>query len=173
MKTILIPALALALSISGGVAQDPPAPGSYPVPEPPPYDATGPGRATILWGPNPEPDIAGYKVYINSKPGQWPHADRIFDVGNVTETPLTGLYVGREYSVIVTAYNAYDLESPPSEEVTFTFTPVPSAPTGVRVVDMTIEVSGNMQDWRPIATVWKVALPQEAAFARIKMEESK
>ena len=174
MKTILIPALVLVLTVSGGICQDPPAPGSSTVPEPPPpYDASGPGRVTLLWDPNPEKGITGYKVYTSTRPGLFPDADQVTDVGNVTETPLAGLVVGTTYFVVVTAYNAYDLESPPSEELEFVFTPRPPKPTGVRVVDMTIEVSSNMQDWRPLATVWGVQMPADAGFARIKMEEPK
>jgi hypothetical protein len=127
---------------------------------------------TLLWDPNPEAGITGYKVYVNRKPGLFPHADRILDVGNVTETPLDGLVVGNSYAVIVTAYNKYDLESPPSEELEFTFSPRPPKPTGVRIMDMTLEVSENLTDWRPLATVWRVEVPEAAGFARVKLEES-
>jgi len=166
MKRFL-PALVCLLFLTPGGSQDAP-----PVPGDSSSSSTPTGRVTLLWDPNPEAGITGYKVYVSGEPGLFPIADRIIDVGNVTETPLDGLVVGNSYAVIVTAYNAYDLESPPSEELVFTFSPRPPKPTGVRVMDMTLEVSENLTDWRQIATVWRVEVPEAAGFARVKLEES-
>src|SRR5688572_15972784 len=71
---------------------------------------------TLTWNANPEPDIAGYKVYATDLA----NTNRtIFNVGLQTEASFEP-EPGRSYSFAVTAYNSAGLESDPSSEVRYT-----------------------------------------------------
>src|SRR5678815_312780 len=74
---------------------------------------------TLVWAPNPEPDIAGYNVYYTDRTagssGKWdagPNAQLVLD--------LVG---GHEYTFTVTAYNETGLESAPSAALNYTAPP--------------------------------------------------
>jgi len=75
--------------------------------------------ATASWDPNPEPDIAGYKLSYGTAPGTY---TTTIDVGNVTTWPLT-LSDGQRYYFIVQAYNASGVTSAPSAEVIYDVPP--------------------------------------------------
>jgi len=100
----------------------------------------------VMWDPNSEPDIGGYKIY-------WGTASRDYgppaDVGNVTEYIITGLEPGIKYYIAATAYNTAGYESDYSNEVTWG---VPHAPANMRIGsigiviingDATINAGGN------------------------------
>jgi hypothetical protein len=72
---------------------------------------------TLQWDPNPEPDIAGYKVYIGTLSGQY---SRSVDVGPLTSYLLAGLNAGETHYLAVTAYTSAGIESPFSDEVIYT-----------------------------------------------------
>ncbi|MEZ5329519.1 MAG: HYR domain-containing protein [Verrucomicrobiales bacterium] len=76
--------------------------------------ASAMGSVLLAWDANPEPDIAGYRVYYGEAAGIYPNST---DVGNVTTAKISGLEVGRRHCFVVVAYNASGLESLPSEEV--------------------------------------------------------
>src|SRR5207344_2288550 len=69
---------------------------------------------TLAWNPNPEPDIAGYKIEFGNQPGVHPN---VIDVGNQTSWQLGGLTDGLPYYIAVRAYNTSGLLSLPSVEV--------------------------------------------------------
>ena len=76
-------------------------------------------QITLTWNANPEPDIAGYKVYATDLA----NTNRtVFNVGSQTEASFEPV-PGRSYSFAVTAYNTAGLESDPSSEVRFTAPP--------------------------------------------------
>jgi len=58
---------------------------------------------TLNWSPNPESDLAGYKVYYDTDSG-FPYANNV-DVGNVTNYTLNDLTPGTRYYVAITAYD--------------------------------------------------------------------
>ena len=67
---------------------------------------------TLTWSPNPESDLAGYKVYYDTDVPGFPYngtgpieGNSPIDVGNVTSYTLTGLLPGTEYYFTVTAYD--------------------------------------------------------------------
>jgi Putative Ig domain/IPT/TIG domain/F5/8 type C domain/NedA-like, galactose-binding domain len=78
-----------------------------------------------MWNPNPETDIAGYKLLYGTQSGTY---SATIDVGNVTTWTLTTLASGTRYFFAVRAYNAANLLSPLSSEVFFD-TPGSGPPT--------------------------------------------
>ena len=88
---------------------------------------------TFAWNPNPEPDIAGYRLHFGDVSGVY---TRTVDCGNVTTFPVSldwdrALQTGTERYVVVTAYNTFGLESLPSNELDLGSRP--SAPQNPRV----------------------------------------
>jgi hypothetical protein len=81
---------------------------------------------TFAWNPNPETDIAGYRLHWGADSGVYLTS---VDVGNVTTGKLD-LPVGGDSFTVVTAYNTSGLESLPSNEVRVDLTP-PGAPAGL------------------------------------------
>ncbi|HEX7860555.1 MAG TPA: fibronectin type III domain-containing protein [Verrucomicrobiae bacterium] len=78
--------------------------------------ATNINAATLVWNANPEPDVAGYKVFW----GETNVSPMTIDVGKVTERPFTNLVAGRTYQFYLTAYNTAGLESSPSSTILYT-----------------------------------------------------
>ncbi|NUO80187.1 T9SS type A sorting domain-containing protein [candidate division KSB1 bacterium] len=70
--------------------------------------------ATLLWQPNVERDLAGYKVYIGEKPKQY---NTVVNVGKRTRYSLDSLPRDKTYYLAVTAYDASGNESAHSQEV--------------------------------------------------------
>lgn len=68
----------------------------------------------LAWGPNQEPDLAGYKVYYGTSSREYIN---FIDVGNVTTYRLDNLLEDVEYYIAVTAYDMSGNESDFSEEV--------------------------------------------------------
>ena len=73
-------------------------------------------QATLLWDPNTEPDLAGYKIYYGYVSGGYEYS---VDVGNQTTYTLTGLDPNQTYYISATAYNIGGYESDFSNEVVF------------------------------------------------------
>jgi hypothetical protein len=75
-----------------------------------------PGSAqavTLAWDANPEPDIAGYRLYY----GELNAPATTVDVRNTTTHSINNLSPGRRYYFYLTAYNAAALESDPSATI--------------------------------------------------------
>ena len=68
----------------------------------------------VLWDPNTEPDLAGYKVYYGTSSRSY---SVVVDVGNVTSFRIDDLTEGVRYFFAVTAYDTAGNESDFSEEV--------------------------------------------------------
>lgn len=79
-----------------------------------------PAAPEVEWDPNPETDLAGYRLYWGTQPGQHP---TMLEVGNVTEAKLN-LAPGVWY-MVCTAYNTAGLESLPSNELRVEVPPSP------------------------------------------------
>ena len=71
---------------------------------------------TLGWKPNPEPDIAGYRVYYGTVAAPF---GNVVDVGWPTAT-LTNLENAVTYTIAVTAYNTAGAESAYSQPVSYT-----------------------------------------------------
>lgn len=85
----------------------------------------------VQWNPNPENNIAGYRVYYGNESGKYTET---IDVGNVTEADMSQLPAG-DYFFVVTAYNTLGLESLPSDELNVTVLG--------RVTNLRLKIAGN------------------------------
>jgi hypothetical protein len=83
----------------------------------------------FAWNPNPESDLAGYKIYYGTASGNY---SSIVDVGNITEYTITGLEAELTYYFAVTAYDYSGNESAHSAEIEYTVPAVDSDGDGVR-----------------------------------------
>jgi hypothetical protein len=70
----------------------------------------------LAWDANPETDVAGYRVYYGTEPGNYP---QMVDAGNATSAEVTGLVAGVPYYLSVTAYNSLGIESGYSEPLSY------------------------------------------------------
>ena len=70
-------------------------------------------QLTLVWNPNTEVDLAGYKIYYGTASRTYGNS---INIGNVTIYTLTGLSAGQRYFIAVTAYNEFG-ESGYSNEV--------------------------------------------------------
>ena len=84
---------------------------------------------SLAWDPNPETDIAGYRLYYGTEPGVY---SAPVDVGNVVTGVVPGLSPGTLYYFAATAYNTSGLESDFSDEISYTTPFIPGRPTGLR-----------------------------------------
>jgi hypothetical protein len=81
---------------------------------------------TLSWEPNPEADVAGYRVFW----GAVAAPASVIDVGTNTEATITGFAPGQRYYLYVTCYSTFGLESEPSDPVFYTpGESVPAAPS--------------------------------------------
>lgn len=74
-------------------------------------------QVTLVWDPNIEPDLEGYKCYYGLDSRNYEYT---VVVGDQTVCTVTDLEPGETYYFAVTAYNTVGLESDYSEEVIYT-----------------------------------------------------
>ena len=88
---------------------------------------------TLVWDPNTETDLAGYRVYMGTDSGIY---GLPIDVGNKTQFMVSNLAEGTSYFFAVTAYNLAEHESAPSTEVVVHVadTTPPSIPSGLTAI---------------------------------------
>ena len=105
----------------------------------------------LAWNANPEPDLAGYRVYLGRFPGL---LTRNSDVGNVTQVSCSGVgaVTNGQWFVAVTAYDASGNESTHSLLGAFGLTGLPSpAPLAQvsepAVVQLTVREPGFQLAW--------------------------
>ena len=67
----------------------------------------------LMWDPNPEPQVIGYKVHMGTQPGTY---TQHIDVGPTTAWSFTSAVAGQRYCFAVTAYIAGPLEGARSNE---------------------------------------------------------
>jgi hypothetical protein len=76
-----------------------------------------PPQVTLIWDPNTEPDLAGYKIHYGTASNDYLHS---IDVGDTEICTITDLQPGETYYFAATAYNTAGLESDYSDEVIYT-----------------------------------------------------
>jgi chitodextrinase len=88
-------------------------------------------QVTIVWNPNNESDLAGYKVYYGNSSGSY---DGNIDAGNQTSYTLSSLVEGATYYIALTAYDISGNESSYSSELVYNVPDAtsPSTPTSLQ-----------------------------------------
>lgn len=71
---------------------------------------------TLAWDPNPDSNLAGYKVYYGTASGSY---SIVVDVGNWTTLTISSLEAGKTYYFAATAYAASGEESSKSNEIRY------------------------------------------------------
>lgn len=104
------------------------------------------GTVRIAWDPNPEKELAGYKVHYGTASGSY---DRSIDVGNTPTVALSGLTLGTTYYVAVTAYSSLAIESEYSEEISVVVEP-PTLPPGTGRIVLLEAENGTLES--PMST---------------------
>ena len=89
------------------------------------------GGAGFTWRANPEPNLAGYKLYVGTLPGVY---SGFVDVGRVTSYQFTDLFRGMTYYFALTAYNTAGMESDFTPELS---RQIPLIPAGGGVTAIT------------------------------------
>jgi hypothetical protein len=74
------------------------------------------GQVNVAWDPNPEPEVAGYKIYYGTSPGNY---TAFLDAGNATSILISGLQDGATYFFSAVAYDASNNESGFSDEIIY------------------------------------------------------
>ena len=77
-------------------------------------------NVTLAWDPNPEPNLAGYKIHYGSQSHSYTSS---IDVGKQTSYTITGLADGQTYYFAATAYDTEGNQSDYSTEVTWASAP--------------------------------------------------
>ncbi len=87
--------------------------------------ATKTYSVVLGWGANPDPTVAGYKIYTG---GSTRNYTNVIMLGKVTSGKIPNIVPGQPYYFAVTAYNSNGLESVYSPEVIYTMptNPLPS-----------------------------------------------
>jgi hypothetical protein len=83
------------------------------------------GQVTVAWDANPEPEVAGYKIYYGTRSGSYTAS---LDAGNATSILLSGLQDGATYFFAAVAYDASNNESGFSNEITYAVPAAASPP---------------------------------------------
>lgn len=113
--------------------------------------------ATLVWDPNLESDIAGYKVYFRVGTSNAAYLPPI-DVGNKTNYVLTNLVFGTQYFLNVSAYNTAGVESELSD--TLPFKPAQGIPPGPAILSAgAVKTNGQWMisaSWSAAADQWAV-----------------
>jgi hypothetical protein len=82
--------------------------------------ATSAVAVTLQWDPNPEPDIAGYRIHYGPERG---NPSDVIDVGLITTATVQDPPDGTGYEYAVSAYNTSGLESLLSDPVHWPYLP--------------------------------------------------
>lgn len=127
------------------------------------FAAADAGAVVLAWPPNPEGNIAGYRVHFGTASGSY---SQTLDVGNVTNVSIPSLTAGTTYFFAVTAYNAQSAESGMSAETTFTEGPSEVQAMGVlpdgrfrlainggKGRSNTVQVSSDLKTWTNLVTL--------------------
>ena len=94
---------------------------SSPPPSPPPPTSTlpppGTGSALLSWTPDSGSNLAGYKIYVGTAPGQYGYPGSPIVIGLASSYTLSNLPQGQTYYFAISAYTSSGTESGLSNEV--------------------------------------------------------
>jgi hypothetical protein len=103
--------------------------------------AAGNHSVDLEWNPNPEPDIAGYRLMYGIAGGSF---STTVEAGTLTRATADGLNRGTTYQFVVVAYNQAGQASPPSSVVSYTVPGEPNtAPTATSLA-LGVEEDGQV-----------------------------
>jgi hypothetical protein len=71
----------------------------------------------VSWTSNSEADLAGYKLYVGTAPGQYTYAGSPFVIGLMGSYTVSGLPIGQTYYFALSAFDSSGNESALSSEV--------------------------------------------------------
>jgi hypothetical protein len=93
---------------------------------------------TLVWDPNAEPDISGYRLYYGKASGTF---EFVIDVGNQTTYNFSDLEDAKAYYFVVTAYDISGRESDFSSELRYPdpFSTTISLSPGLNLISLPLE----------------------------------
>jgi hypothetical protein len=100
----------------------------------------GTNSVSLAWDPNPETDIAGYRLQYGPTPGNYPN---VVDAGQATSATANGLNQGTTYYVTVVAYNSAGQNSTPSSEISYTVPGTPNTAPSADSFSLTVAEDGQ------------------------------
>ncbi|MFW6139179.1 MAG: fibronectin type III domain-containing protein [Spirochaetota bacterium] len=113
LKILILSVCGIALTVLSSCTVDPKWMDLYFNEDPGTDDPT---RVTVVWDPNTEPDLEGYKLYYGFGSRDYGY---VVNVGDTTYT-IKDLVPGETYYIAATAYNTEGMESDYSEEAVYT-----------------------------------------------------
>ena len=84
------------------------------------------GNITLAWSPSTDPSVVGYNIYYGGASGNYTN---MLSAGNATNITVSGLVEGAIYNFAATTYNKSGIQSPFSNEVSY------SVPTSAAAVN--------------------------------------
>jgi hypothetical protein len=102
---------------------------------------------TVAWDPNPEPSVAGYRVYIGTQSKTY---TKQVDVGDRTSHTPTGLDWSKPLYFAVQAYTETGLSSPLSNELRWTPPVVQPTPTSAVLKNVTVSSTSPFAKGKPV-----------------------
>lgn len=118
-------------------------------------------QVTLAWDPSPDNAVIGYRIHYGNSKGQY---GSVLDVGASTTATITNLSAGSQYFFTVTAYSGSNMDSDPSNEITFS-TPPPVAPT----VQITSPAPGSQINGPVNVNIQAQASDPDGVLARIEL----
>ena len=110
-----------------------------------PFNALATGSVTLAWNPSISTNVVGYNIYYGVASGVY---NNTISAGNSTSVTITGLVEGTTYYFAATAVDALGVESPFSNETSYSVpinTPPAAPPTLNPLTDMTISENAGLQ----------------------------
>lgn len=120
LSQLLVPTLSVTTPPSSSPSPSFPLPSSPSSSPPPPTSPTPPpstGSALLSWTINSESDLAGYKIYVGTTPGQYTYPGSPIIIGRVSSYIVSGLPASQTYYFAISAFNYSGSESGLSAEV--------------------------------------------------------
>jgi hypothetical protein len=118
----------------------------------------------VAWNPSTAGGVAGYMVYYGNSSSNYTQS---IDAGTNTSLTVPGLQEGQTTYMVVVAYNAQGMQSPPSNEISYIVPGAlsvlskaqPRSPTYLSFVaapghTYTVQASVNLTTW---STIWRTS----------------
>jgi hypothetical protein len=102
--------------------------------------AAGSNSVSLAWDPNPETDVAGYRLQYGLTPGEYPN---VLDAGKTTSATVNGLNQGTTYYFTAVAYNTVGQTSTASTVVSYTVPGTPNTPPAVSSFSLSVAEDGQ------------------------------